>query len=97
MKLTQDYEGHCKVYYGYNLAWKPWLLYWEEWTQTTIYIVYNSIENIIYHYKDETKTELLDHYIFIEDETDDNFYTRHNESKNTNYRTKNIIITQMLS
>jgi hypothetical protein len=104
MKLTQEYEGWCKVYYGYNLSWKPWILYWEQDTYSRIYIVYDSNKNIIYHYNNETKTIVLDCYhedinsfIEYEAETTDKFYTRHIESKNTNYRTKYIFITRILS
>jgi hypothetical protein len=97
MKLTQDYEGWCKIYYGYNLSWMPWILHWELDTYSRIYIVYDSKQNILHHYNNETKTELIDYYDESSCEEHDTFYTRHDESKNTNYRTQYIFIRRILS
>jgi hypothetical protein len=101
LNLTQDYSGWCKVNYGYTLSWKPWIIHWEN-EEAIIYIDYDSQQDIIYHYKDETKNILIDHYSFVMDNniTCENvykFYTRHNESNNSNYRTKYLYIIRMLS
>ena len=83
MKFTQEYQG--------------WILHWEQDTYSRIYIVYDSKQNILHHYNNETKTEWIDCYHESSCEEHDTFYTRHNESKNTNYRTQNIFITRILS
>ena len=67
MEQLNKYEGWYNIKYGTNLGWKTWIIDWNNQIHK-IYIVYDFYEkynikiDCVYHYKDETKQELIDYY-----------------------------------